>query len=377
MEDKRTPLSIAEGILDNIISIADKFITGLTSIGKKDVSEQLDTFAETLKQIPLEKRSLSKDESEALLKIFIAAAQPAFAKQFIGEVEKEVYFSFGTFLNEQQTKNETIQKLTHEYLNLFRFPSLLRRIYEEKKWENLIHNLILQSNYNVKVLFNQRLRDYPKKTLFKVINGNTVTEYSWEKSASIIKSYRNALYSFVSKDSKVAFLLENCLEMALLDLACLTGGIVNVMIPGNSVTEHIRFILKQSKASVLIAHDEKQLSKIKSLKNELPDLKTVILLEGNSSEDWVINFEEFVKAGNETQSEFEIGMNELATIMYTSGTTGEPKGIMFSQTNIVYKRFCRAMAIPEIGDEDRFICFLPLRSFHLLPSALPYFRKIS
>ena len=148
--------------------------------------------------------------------------------------------------------------------------------------------------------------------------------------------------------------------MALLDLACLTGGIVNVMIPGNSVTEHIRFILQQSKASVLITHNEKQLSKIKSLKNELPELKTVILLEGNSSEEWVINFEEFVKSGKEVQREFEIGMNELATIMYTSGTTGEPKGIMFSQMNIVYKRFCRAMAIPEIGEEDRFIAFLPL-----------------
>jgi len=93
---------------------------------------------------------------------------------------------------------------------------------------------------------------------------------------------------------------------------------------------------------VLIAHDEKQLSKIKSLKNELPDLKTVILLEGNSSENWVISFDEFLKSGREPESEFEIGMNELATIMYTSGTTGEPKGIIFSQTNIVYKRFCRA-----------------------------------
>ncbi|HSW55407.1 MAG TPA: GNAT family N-acetyltransferase [Ignavibacteriaceae bacterium] len=360
MEEKRTPIKIAEGILDNIFSTAEKFITALTSFGKKDISEQLDTFAETLKQIPLEKRSLSKDESEALLKIFIAAAQPAFAKQFMGEVEKEVYFSFGTFLNEQLTKNETIQKLTHEYLNLFRFSSLLRRIYEEQKWEPLIHELILKSNYSARILFNQRLRDYKNKALFKVINGNTVTEYSWEKSANLVQNYRNAFYSLITKDTKVAFLLENCLEMALLDLACLTGGIVNVMIPGNSVTEHIRFILKQSKASVLITHNEKQLSKIKSLKNELPELKTVILLEGNSSEDWVINFEEFVKSGKEAQSEFEIGMNELATIMYTSGTTGEPKGIMFSQTNIVYKRFCRAMAIPEIGDEDRFISFLPL-----------------
>ena len=278
----------------------------------------------------------------------------------MGEVEKEVYFSFGTFLNKQLTEGRKLETLTHEYLNLFRFPSLLRRIYEEKKWESLIQELILKSNYNTRILFNQRLRDYGKKTLFKVIDGSRVTEYSWEKSASIIQKYRQAFYSIMNREERIAFLLENSLEMALLDLACLTGGIVNVMIPGNSVTEHIRFILKQSKASVLITHNEKQLSKIKSLKNELPELKTVILLEGNSSEDWVINFEDFIKSGNETQSEFEIGMKELATIMYTSGTTGEPKGIMFSQMNIVYKRFCRAMAIPEISDEDRFISFLPL-----------------
>ncbi len=374
MEEKLTPRSIAEGILDNILSVAEKFIAGLTSFGKKDVSEQLESFSETIRQIPQQKRSLSEDESQALLRIFIAAAQPAFAKQFMGEVDKEVYFSFGSFLSEQLIKGEKVLKLTHEYLNLFRYPSLLRRIYEEKKWEPLIHELVLKSNYNTNVLFNQRLRDYGKKSLFKIINGNTVTEYSWEKSAILIQSYRNALYSLINKDvpasiektlttpgqKKVAFLLENCLEMALLDLACLTGGIVNVMIPGNSVIEHIRFILKQSKASVLIAHDEKQLSKIKSLKNELPELKTVVLVEGNSGENWVINFNDFIKSGKESQGELEIGMNELATIMYTSGTTGEPKGIMFSQMNIVYKRFCRAMAIPEIGDEDRFICFLPL-----------------
>jgi hypothetical protein len=51
--------------------------------------------------------------------------------------------------------------------------------------------------------------------------------------------------------------------------------------------------------------------KLKSLKNELPELKTVILLEGNSSENWVINFDEFLKSGKEPESEFEIGMNEL------------------------------------------------------------------
>ena len=73
--------------MDNIFSIAEKFISGIAPFGEKDISEQLDSFAETLRQIPLEKRSLSSDEAEALHRIFIAAAQPSFAKQFMGEID--------------------------------------------------------------------------------------------------------------------------------------------------------------------------------------------------------------------------------------------------------------------------------------------------
>jgi long-subunit acyl-CoA synthetase (AMP-forming) len=140
------------------------------------------------------------------------------------------------------------------------------------------------------------------------------------------------------------------------------------MIPANSVTAHISFILNQTKSPLLILHDEKQLAKVKSIKNELGYLKKVVLLYGTSTEDWVISFKEFIKSGNGISKDGldavkkKIQMNSLATIMYTSGTTGEPKGIMFSQMNIIYKRFCRAMALPEINDEDRFLSFLPL--FH-------------
>ena len=262
--------------------------------------------------------------------------------------------------------NLNIDSITHNYLNLFRDSSFLQKIYDERRWDDLVHTLIVNSNYTFNVLFNQRVNQYKKKNLFRIIKDDKTIDFSWQKTSELVSDYQSSikqiLFEIESENKIVAFLLENSIEMVMLDLACLTFGIVNAMIPANSVSEHISYILNQTKAPILFADDEKQLAKIRSIKKETPHLKTVVLIKGNAAEDWVISFEEFKALSTEQKisPDIKIKPDSLATLMYTSGTTGEPKGIMFSHTNIVYKRFCRAMAIPGISDADRYLAFLPL-----------------
>ena len=282
-------------------------------------------------------------------------------------MDKDLFFGFGEYLTSLSNQsNEKIVSIIHNYLNLFRNSTFLQKIYDERRWDNLIHTLIVQSNYTFDVLFNQRVNQYKKKNLFRIIKDGKTIDYSWQKTFDLVSSYRSSinhiLFEIESENKIVAFLLENSLEMVMLDLACLTSGIVNAMIPANSVSEHISYILNQTKAPILFADDEKQLAKIRSIKKETPFLKTVVMLQGNAAEDWVISFEEFKAMASDLsiKTDVQIKPDSLATLMYTSGTTGEPKGIMFSHTNIVYKRFCRAMAIPGISDADRYLAFLPL-----------------
>lgn len=360
---------------NELVALRDKLSAGKTAYDKNELDLLAIQFNSTLTSLA----NYCKDEIDNELvvhlnEIFRSIIVSGFSKVFSITLDKEIYFQFGVMLRKSLTSKPDqlkFKKLTHLYLDLFRFSSFLQKIYDEQRWNNLIAVLITESNFNLFRLFHQRLEIYSDKTLFKIIRGSTEVNFSWTSCSALIDSYSSALiqnfYTGGEENPKVAFLLENGIEMALLDIACLTSGIVNVMIPANSVSEHIIYILNKTQSAVIFIEDEKQLFKIRSLKKELTYLKKIILMNGVCSEDWVISFEEFLDSNKSDKSFLNerrnrININDLATIMFTSGTTGEPKGIMFSQKNIVYKRFCRALAIPEIGEGDKFLAYLPL--FH-------------
>ncbi len=350
--------------------LKQKFQAGKSTLNAEEQNHLIDL---AVKEICVFDFIKNNDENFILLvkEIFQAINDGDFAKIISSNCNSNEFYNLGNsitqiYLQSDNSIKPTLEKIIRYYLNFIRNTEFLIKINEDRKWTDLISKLIELGKYNTRNMFQQRVEQYGKKVLFKIIKGENVQDYSWNDINKIVDLYSQSLSSLIgerTKGPRIAFLTENSFSMALLDIACLNSGIINVMIPANSVAQHISYILNQTKCDFIIISNEKQLAKVKSVKKELASLKKGVLLDGTSAEDWIISFNQFLGLSKKEKEGLvfqDLDINEPATLMYTSGTTGQPKGIVFSQKNIVFKRFCRAIAIPKINDSDLFLAFLPL-----------------
>jgi len=260
-----------------------------------------------------------------------------------------------------------------DLLDILRRSALLRRIASEgaeDEWAARILRLVEGSHFTFGRLFARRAAQYGTRPLFQVPGPAGMRPVTWQQAAGRVELTARGLVALLGDPQKasLAILSENRLEMAILDLACLSTGIVNVMIPATATDREVAFILKHAKVGTIVVSSREQLAKVLKAREEAPGLRTIVAFDADAATRGVLPFEAILERASETpasvvaEARERVRIGDLATLMYTSGTTGTPKGIMFSQRNIVFKRFARALAIPEIGEGDRFLCYLPL--FH-------------
>ena len=302
-------------------------------------------------------------------------------KSFLEEHSIHFFLELGKDLiltceNGNESDKKTRRNLLFVFLNLARRRELLVEVNKHNiqgPWFDCILAMIKLSDFTIGKLIEQRANQYGDKCLFKEIHDGQMTEHSWQEIRQKIQTIAANLLEYRKKNSitgPVAILSENSLEMVCIDLACLSVGIVDVPIPANSVEGNIAFILNHSQSTLLFLSNDRQLAKVNNIRNELKQLHSVILIDSSRSIAMgnILTYKDFLNNYNGdsfpevTQAIEDVSVHDVATYMYTSGTTEASKGIIFTHLNIISKRFARAIALPEISDQDTFLCYLPL--FH-------------
>jgi len=183
----------------------------------------------------------------------------------------------------------------------------------------------------------------------------------------------------MGRGDRLALLAENRLEWTLTDYASLGLGAIDVPIYPTLLEPDIEFILHDSGSKGVVVSSETQLRKILNIRPRLPELKFVWVMDhgaamGTGVEDWheVVSSELELTPGAVDAFRLKalrIGPEETATLLYTSGTTGQYKGVLLTHANIVSNvKACQDLF--PLGSDDVAVSFLPLG--HILERMLDY-----
>jgi long-subunit acyl-CoA synthetase (AMP-forming)/GNAT superfamily N-acetyltransferase len=235
-------------------------------------------------------------------------------------------------------------------------------------WVKLVLRVIQEADYSFGDLLRSREETDPRTVALRV-PGPDACEMTVADLARRTRAIARGLLELVrgEPEARVAILSENGLDAALSDLACLSNGIVDLPLPANAVAEQVVYMLRHSGARVLLASDEEQVAKVLPALPSLPELRAVVAFSTTAAErNGLLSLEQMVSQAGEFDDAAlaaraaAVRASDVATLMYTSGTTGKPKGIVFTHANVVSKRFCRGFALPAVGEGDVFLSYLPL-----------------
>jgi len=192
-------------------------------------------------------------------------------------------------------------------------------------------------------VFFQRVEQLGERAFVKLQRRERFEEISWREFGSKVEAAMLGLYSLgLQRGERVAILAENRLEWLCADMASLASGLPNVVISPRLSESTILKLLSHSGARAVFVDNEAGVGRLLNLKGQLPSLSHIIVMDRLASPlPHTLSFDELLLRGRKGGRDRlraileSVHPDDLATIMYTSGSTGEPKGVMRTQRNII------------------------------------------
>jgi long-chain acyl-CoA synthetase len=216
-------------------------------------------------------------------------------------------------------------------------------------------------------LFLQAVHKHQKKDAFRVKKDGRYSDISHEEAFTKVHHAALGLLSLrLTKGDRIAVLSENRPEWMIADLAILSAGCINVPIYVTVPANQIEYILRDSEAKAIFLSDAKQLDNMLEMRPKLPSLQYVITFDPHCDVPDIIKLDTLIQSGaslprSKSYEEMIANINgpDWASIVYTSGTTGDPKGAILTHGNIISNATACASLI-DLNSEDVSLSFLPL-----------------
>jgi long-chain acyl-CoA synthetase len=200
--------------------------------------------------------------------------------------------------------------------------------------------------------------------------------HSWKNTAEVVGQWQQALgRESLETGDRVAIMLKNCWEWVLFDQAALGLGLVTVPLFPNDRPDNIAYILEDSDAKLLFLETDEQWISLQPVADRLQKLRRIVSLESVEEQFGlpIVSLSDWLSEGSFELITQDVDPDSLATIVYTSGTTGKSKGVMLSHRNILWNAEAGLKMI-DVFPDDISLSFLPLP--HTLERTVGYYLMI-
>ncbi len=209
---------------------------------------------------------------------------------------------------------------------------------------------------------------------------------TWAAYGRAVEEVAAGLHSLgTDRGDRVAILSWNRPEWQEADLGVLSTGAITVPVYPTSASGQVGYVLGHSGSRICFVENSEQLGRVLEQRDQLPELTHIVVFDDDVAinDAMLLSFEELRALGRQelerdhavvARMREAVSLDDVATLVYTSGTTGPPKGAVLTHANLMATLRSVTRIVP-LSRDDRFLSFLPLS--HITERAVSHFGLIA